>query len=771
MDILARQKLLRTLKATLEHLHRIHLLSQTIDSAQESTDHAEISRACILFESLTVAHPLFNPEYKCLQPISDRVALRVAHSMRFLRTSLRVACRNFDPTAYEKCMTEFYKLGAAKQFVQHVVQVFEEEARSVYDDAIALDAHASQKVISFFSMISGLVGQFLCVVRFHSSKNEREEGVKGIRREVGGEFLGSSLPFEYFGRLVVKILQNERVPLLTEQTTSLLHVFDAARRFYDVFLTSDLRANEILEGLKEREVAPRGGMEELTGLRRMSSKSKLGSGEEAMQRTRSGRWSMARDTEAEIAKALKAVALNCLSSCHMRHAEELRVITASPESWVRIRMTEDDIKSLFSNMYTGVDGKLCDVRRGPSACKGERKERLKIKFEGISSASMTFTTASLAMLRWVTEYATIGAMVPDVLSDALSDITDIFLILVHASIDMKSRVHTLQPEPFLKVLEDLLLERPNDKTIADFVPIGLKRSFDTFLCRYGSCELRRAEETNIEQSEERWGRSTPTTLASYSNAAGYLFGGGNICTLSTIRQCVAAEGIGTFCEVLERFTSDLEDQAQQNGTFKESCAPLKLASLKSAITLGKSVQKAFYGLLAWDIIGGWQAISAVAETCRSFHLWHDSRRKETATMPSPFVGEMLSRIMNGYSAHTLPPTAAERISVVVCETAMDVVLEGFSRVQHCSDTAAASQILLDVRMLDLALVEHTGIHPCPGHTRTEMYIKATFLDEQEVMKWTERYKRKLNLSDAHIRALIMGSRQEEVPIVDQIITL
>lgn len=666
-------------------------------------------------------------------------------------------------------MTEFYKLGAAKQFTQHVLQVFEEEASSVYNNTVALDAHASQKVMSFFSMISGLVSQFLSVLNFHSGKAEKG-GVEGVRREVGREFWGSSLPFERFGKLAVSILQNERVSLLTEQTTCLLLVFEAAQRFYDVLSIGNLSASEILEGLKGRDEAPRGGSEGITGLRRVGSSSKPESGEEVVQRRRSGRWSVARDTEVEIAKAIKCVALDCLSSCHVRHAEELKVITESPEAWIRIRMTEGDVKSLFSDLFNGVDGKL-SVWRESLANNREGKEELRPNFEEISSGCVTFTTASLAMLRWVTEYATIGVTVPGVLSDAFSNITDILLILVYTSIDMKSRVHTSQLEPLLKVLEDLLLERPKDKSIQDFVPIELERSFDTFLYRYGSNEWRGTEEAGIGQSKERWGRSAPTTLASYSDAAGHLFANASICTVSVIRQCVAAEGIGTFCEVLERFTFDLEDQVQQNGSFKESRGPLKLASLKSAIALGKGVQQAFYRLLAWDIIGGWQAISAVAETCRSFHLWRDSKREETASMPSSFVHEMLSRIKGAYSVHTLPPTAAERISVVVCETAMDVVLEGFSRVQHCSDTTAVSQILLDVRLLDLALVEHTGIHPCPGHARTEMYIKATFLNEQEVTKWTQRYKRKLNLSDAHIKALIMGSRKDEIPIVDQIVTL
>lgn len=665
-------------------------------------------------------------------------------------------------------MLGFHQLGAAKQFAQHVLQVFEEEGRAVFDDAVALDARASQKLMSFFSMVSGLMAQFLCVIRFHVGKNE-ERGADETRRDVGKEFWGRSLPFDQFGNLAIKMLHDERVALLAEQTTIVLHVFEAAQRFHGDISAGNLSAGESLEELVGKDNARRGSVVGVIELRRMGSKSKLGIGEGMVQKKKSGRWSTGAETEPQVAKAIKGIAQDCLSACHVRHAEELEMITESPESWIRIRMSETDVQSIFWGLFSGVDGRLGDLPK-ESSTTDEGKEKMKPRVEEIGLGSATFTTASLAMLRWVSEYATIGVTVPDVFSDALSNITDIFLILVHASIDMKSRSQTSQSEPFLKVFEDLLLERPKDKTIGDFLPMGLNRSFNIFLSRYGSEERRRIEDADIGQSKERWGRFVPTTLALYSNAAGQLFANGSMCTLSIVRQCVAAEGIGTFCEVLERFTSYLEEKVRHNGKLGESSRPLKMASLKAAIALGRAVQRAFYQLLAWDIIGGWQAVSAVAETCRSFYDWGDSNREVTASMPSPFVGEMLSRIKTAYSVHTLPPAAAERINVVVCETAMDIVLEGFSRVQHCSSTAATSQMLLDVRTLDLALVKYTGLHPCPGHTRTNMYIKATLLNEQELLKWAQRHRRKLNLSEAHIKALILGSRIEEVPIVDQIIT-
>lgn len=767
-EIRRRYRLVNSLKSTLQHLHRVYELSKRIQLAQSNADHAELSRACILFESLTTAHPLSDPRYKCLDLISARVAHAAVQSTRVLRASLREACRNFERVEYVRCMREFESLSAGKQFAHHVLHVFREEGVAVYEGVLVGEVRPCQRVLRLVSELSELMNRLGDFVAFHvESLGDRADEVG---REVGRELCAGEMPFDGFGRLVVALVGETRLALLGEQTKSLLNVFEAAQSFCELIKACD---KSVEHSLCVLEKANGDKKEETTDAgypRRKVSLSKLGNATDSLQRRRSGRALNGGIITEDIRKVVRALAFDCLSARHARHAEELHVITESPESWVRIRINERDMRSLLRDLFAGLDGRISKRVLGPDSTGRQLSDALETEYEDMSCASVTFTTASMAMLRWASEYATIGVTVPGAYADALSNITDIFLILVHASIDMRSRIRISASAPFLKVLEDIILERPQDKSIADFIPAEMKQAFEAFIDRYGSPGFRRAHDAYIGRSAERWGWSSPAQLPSYSRAVGQLFANSAFCTLSITRQCVAAEGMGTLCDVLEQFVIYLEEHVGSSKMFRESPWPLKAASLKSAIRLGRAVQGAFYELLAWDILGGWQAVSAVAETCRLIHQLSEPEKIETASTVSPFVNEMVSRIQRAYSMHSLPPAAAERISVVICETAMGIVLEGFSRVQHCTEAAGASQMLVDVRTLDLALVEHTGMHPCPGRTRTEMYVKATFLDEEEVTTWAQKHKRKLNLSDDHVKALIVGSRHEEVPIVDQIIT-
>lgn len=747
-EIRRRQHALQSLKATLLHLHRIHVLSQTIQSAQDIADHAHMSQACILFESLTSSHPLFDERYKSLHPIGERVAHAVAHAMRLLRTSLRDAALKCDSNLYFKCMEDFNKLGARKQFAQHVLQIFEEEGELCYSEGMKVEGKSSTRVIAVLSMLRNLVEKFMKIIEYHVRQTN------SICQKVGKELARRKLPFDIYGDLSIKCMEENRFGILNEQSTTCLYLLQAVHDLSNEMKLGRIQIMECLSRKTGLSYDVKNSIDSFTQLRRRRSSFKGLSedGIEVFRTYASLRAFQRKFGEEELRKALKRLALDFLSTCHLRHAEELQMITESPESWIRIRMNENDLETILSDLFSGIECRLTTSNTMESNIE-ERESSMLFsgsEYEEMNCVSTTFTTASLAMMRWVSEYATIGMTVPEIFSDSLSDITDIFLIFVYASVEMKSRFRTVSNEPLLKKLEDLLLERPKDKGIIDFISFENTNLFNTFSSRYGENEMQVTGD--IGHSKERWGHSSQVSMPSYSQVSDKIYRDSSISELFIIRQCVASEGIGTFCDVLDRFISYIEGNIYQTHGLKGN--PLKIGSLRSAISLGRDVQKAFYKLLSWDIVGGWHAISAVAETYRSVTLAARQSKSETTSSRSSYVTEMIERIRMAYVVHELPPLAAEQLGVELCEAGMLSILEGVSRVRNFIEIAEKMQILLDISELDMELMELTGLHPCPGRIRTEKYVKAAFMNLEEKQEWIRKYRRKFSLTERHIDALL-----------------
>lgn len=784
-EIQTRQNFLLSLQSLLHAVRRLHSMAQTISDAKGRGAHAVMAEACVQFESLNgSSHDRMDERFACLRSISEKVSMGVALSMRLLRASLRACCRKFNTADYAKCMMDFYDLGAISDFPSHVMQVFEEEGTRLFDDAMALDARPSEKIISFFSAESNLLAQFIGVLRFHANVSDGEEGprAKKIRLLLTTHFEDRAPPFRHFSELSVRIISLLKFSLLAEPTTALLQVFEAATSFCHLTVVAGSirrdQLNDIEFGFRKAprnrlasEASQRAVVGHSLKLRRGGSTSNVGGEKDSSQRKRSTRRAWSEEFHQPILISIKELAGDCLSARHARHAEELKVITETPESWIRVSLSSNDVKSIFQELFHGIHGRISSDEGGHGCVVGVlAKDHVVVALEELSSGSFTFTTASLAMLRWISEYATVGVTVEDAFPNALRDITDIFLILLYASVGMKSRSDLFASEPFLKFVEDLLLERPPEKSIETFISNGFVEPFRLFLARYGEDQRGESGDEFIDRTSERWGVERPLQLTRYTLAEGNFFSTHFVSEESILRQCVAAEGIGTLCDLLLKFLVYLTERVRPRSDVFAKAGAKRLASLRSAIALAEEVRKAFYKLLAWDIVGGWEAVSAVAETCRSFHEHTGARKDELASEASAFVSEMLSRVSSAFCPHAMPPAAAEHMSAVICEAAMDAVLEGFSRVRYCTHTAAASQILVDLRTLDLALVELTGLHPCPGRQRTEMYVKATFLDEREIRDWIDKHARKLTLSGYHVQALIEGSSRPEIPVVEQIIT-
>lgn len=783
-EIHRRKDVLLNLKESLSSIRRIRFLEKTISDAKIKGEHGLMSAACVRFESLNSSFPgRMDEVFVSLRSVADSVSLAVASSMRMLRASLRKSCTKFDPDGYSKCMQDFNDLGAASDFPSHVLQVFEEEATRLFEQVVALEAKSSQKVILYFSMLSSLLVQFICILNFHSkSLPEEDSGSENeqLRISLFPLFEKLSPPFRHFAKLAVRLVSGLRFSLLGQQTTALLQVFGASNSLCSLSAVRSFIPGSFMDnGLRFRA---RNGRNTRSGeletksnvlqLRRGGSHSNVGREKDSQQRKTSIRRAWEQDFHQSIMKTMKGLARDCLSAAHARHAEELKMITETPESWVRVRLTEGDVQTLFRELFHGLNGNTGRV--GEEACRtsDSLEAHAVVPCEELTADCVTFTTASMAMMRWISEYATIGGAMTEMMPDALGDITDIFLILLHASIDVKSRIDTptLGSDHFLQFVEDVLLERPEPKSIESFITLECQRFYQAFMDRYGQRRESLADQETSEVNSYRWGLERKMDLKQYSLAAGRFFQTPFASDVSIVRQCVAAEGMSTFCDVIERLSSFLAEKIQGHSVVFQEDATQRMASLRSAVFLGREVRRGFYGLLAWDIIGGWQAVSAVAETCRSFHDVPDYKKGELASTGSAFVDEMMARISCGFMAHFLPPEGAEQLGLSICETAMEVVLEGFSRVRYSTHTAASSQILVDIRLLDLSLVEYTGIHPCPGRVRTEMYVKATFLEEKEVREWAEQHQRKLGLSDAHIKALKEGRQQMEIPVIEQIIT-
>lgn len=776
-EVQQRKRILQHLKAAISHVQELHSVADSVLHANSTGDFVAMAKACSLFESLS-AKPRFRMEdqYKCLQSISDRVSHAVVSSMRTLRLSLRSCCTNFEEAKYQNCISNFYHLGAISHFPAYVFQAFEELASEAYSDILILEARPSQKLVTFFSKLSGLLIQFTNIVRFHAQMHQSHDennSANFLSNTVLPNFQLLSPPFGHFALLSKKLIGDLKHSLLSEPVTALLQVIEASQSFCDlaildktlsfdgkkdaIFFRSKLRqttAPSTSNLIENASVYLRRGRSE-TDPERMSSSSRP---------PRSGRQAWLHDFERPIAESMHQIAVTFLSAIHMRHSEELRIITKAPECWVRIPLTEKEIRQTIQDVLQGLEGTLQKFKEKQGLLPTSRT--LTNCMDGYCSASWTFTTASLSMLRWISEYFTIGIMAPGALSEALSNVSDIFLRLVHASIDMNSRVERPEADSFLKSMQDVLLERPHSKSISDFLPPSELESFQIFLHRYSDSDS--DSDHNVEAM--RWNDGPKLDLQYYSQAAGSFFSNAIKTRQGSIRQCVAAEGIGTLCEVMEMFCSDIESLILKGSRLAESYEASKMASLRSAIALGKRVQDAFYQLLAWDIIGGWDAISAVTETCRSFHRTQNDERNIIASESSPYVNEMLARISNSYVSSELPPIAAEHMGRVICSTAMGVLLDGFSYMRGSSHAMAISQMLINVRVLDLGLVEITGLSPCPGRVRTELFVKAAFLRGNELLVWIEKCQRKLGLLPRHVEALLANDIDEEVPIVDQIIT-
>lgn len=782
-EIQRRKNFLLQLKQSLSAIERLRSLAKTICDAKSNGEHGLMSESCVLFESENSAfRGRMDEVFVSLHSVAHRVSLAVATSMRMLRASLRTSCTKFDRKDYSKCMQDFQDLGAAPDFPSHVLQAFEEESNRIFEDAVCLEAKSSQKAITFFSKLSSLLAQFICIVRFHAESPSGGDKViarEELRMSMSPLFGALSPPFRHFAKLAVRLISDLKFSLLGEQTTALLHVFEAGNSICSLTVVGNSISSfdtENVLGFRAKSNSSFGSWTKKQNesasvqLRRGGSQSNLGGEKDARQRKASTRRAWEQDFHRPIMKAMKELACDRLSAAHVRHAEELKMITDTPESWVRIRLTEEDVRILFQELRNGINGRTSGTEpEGSDGARNNGESWAIDPFKEMNATSVTFTTASLAMLRWLSEYAKIGVTVTDSLPDALGDITDIFLILLHASVDVKSRIDTPESESLLQVIEDVLLERPQPRCLESFINPACKGYYWAFLDRY----MRQGNVEDVEVSNShysRWGLEHKIDLMQYSLAAGQLFPTPFASDVAIVRQCVAAEGINTFCEVIEGFSGCIIEKVQHHSNGFEDDATHRIASLHSAVVLGREIRNAFYELLAWDIIGGWQAVSAVAETCRSFHELSDSKKGEIASSCSGYVHEMLARIESGFVAHALPPAGAERMSLSICETAMGIVLEGFSRVRYCTHTAAASQILVDIRTLDLALVEFTGIHPCPGRIRTEMYVKATFLDQHEIVIWAQKHQRRLRLSDKHIKALRDGSKEMEISILEQIIT-
>lgn len=780
IQIQRRRKFLIGLQKALLEVHQLNNVAQDVVDAKNKGAHDKMSRACLAFEKLNSHGGIrLDDTYICLRDVSEFVSHAVAEAMQTLRTSLRAACKGFHPGEYRNCMRSFDNLGAVSQFSSHVLQVFDEEAAKLYHDADEQGRNTFATVMAFSADMHDLLTHLISVLSFHvrppDDVEEESEDDERIRIAVKRCFQQKPLPLKRFTELAATIIDEYRFSLISERSTSILAVFESFNYVCDMVIT----AGDVLlsqqdcgapfrskhrRSIKDNTAKDKEGFT----LRRAQSQAGLEEISLSSDSSRSERRAWRSDIRRPVSKALKEVANGCLTTSHARHAEELLVITSAPECWVRIQVSESSIRQMLEEILGGTGGRIREALQA--------KERPSLKSSGVGSekrmldtipSAWTLTTASIAVLRWMSEYVTIGITEPGALSESLSSGTDLFLMFLYSSIDMKSRARTSEADSWFRPLEGMILERPRTKTIGDFIPHDKTRTFNTFFHRYNTS----GKSVDVAKHEaQRWGNEHNLTLPHYRYAVGITFSNVFSSHEAIIRQCVAADGIGTLCIVMRKFFECAEDLVKHDQRLSENYQVQRMASLRASLLLGESVQKAFYSLLAWDIIGGWDAVSAIAETYR---LFHDPERPEgdvTAAAQSSYIDTMIERIKRSYLESNIPPQAAEEMGMVICSTAMGVLLDGFACVCRMGFVSAVSQALLDIRTLEMTLVELTGIHPCPGRTRTEAFVKATFLNGNDLDAWIEQHRRRLDLHDRHVRALQHGQEDIEVPIVDQIIT-
>lgn len=769
----ARRKFLLEMKATIMHIKSIQLVAKAVDDGLEQNDAGKVTDASFKFESLNATAPVrMDQRYTCLRPLAGSVALAVAGSMQMLRSSLRKSCLRFDPVGYAKCISDFNHFGASSQFLSYVFHIFAEEAKQIFEMALLVEAKACQKAEFFFSRMQSLLVQFSSVLHFPADfpYDEQEARIWWRCWEGSNQSSFPGPPFQQFSALAAGLLSHLKPELLREKCSSFLNVADAAKSLLEK-LTDARLAFESLRLSKREERVVRSQPDKPNPdviLLKGGAVIMNPGGRKAVRRRNSLTRIEAVEAMKTLSTAIQDMGMEWLADRHICRVEELLLNTNTPESWIRIKLPERELFVLLKNAFEGVGGRLGRKRKNYRDSQNPDEPFASIMSECISPAVVTFTPASTGILRWVSEYSTIAIAIAGILPDAVGAISDVFLTQVHSSVALNDSIHASRSKPLLKSVKDLVLEMPKEKAISDFINPAVKEVYKAFAKKYNT------QRVTPSDSKRQFQMRSPTAE---NCSQRYNYGGSALLSkpwghsgLVTL-QCVAAEEIGTLCHIVRRFANLIGSLSTHYTNLREYGGNLQLASLRSALSIGTEVQTAIYKLLAWDIIGGWDAISTVAATCRSFHQHGGVEMDETASTASPFVTEMVSRIECGYSDVSLPPKAAEKLAFAVCEAGMDTVLEGFSRVQHCSHTAAASQMLLDIRTLDLALVEHTGIHPCPGQMRTEMYVKATFLEEAELKQWIDRHKRKFGLSKAHLDALLLGCRRHEIPVVDQIITL
>lgn len=73
----------------------------------------------------------------------------------------------------------------------------------------------------------------------------------------------------------------------------------------------------------------------------------------------------------------------------------------------------------------------------------------------------------------------------------------------------------------------------------------------------------------------------------------------------------------------------------------------------------------------------------------------------------------------------------------VCQTAFDLVLEGYSRVKKCSTEGRAS-MTMDVSSLQTALEAIHTCRPPRGKTHVDTYVKASYLSDDEIVHWVHQ---------------------------------
>lgn len=783
-ELQRRRYLLQHFKSSIESIERLRSVAQTVCDANQNRDYVRMKEACTLFESLNSLHPKqMDQIFTCIRDVPDRVAVAVAASMKALRVALRALFSNFDPVMYAKCMRDFRDLGAQTEFPHHVLQLFDEEAVEIYKVAIAREEKPCIKVTSFFSGLSYLILQFVSMVRFHRNlpagfkTSDKDED---LYNSVGNLFRAHPLPYNRLGSLAVKFITALHAALINKQTKNLLCVFDASlRSCQDTIAGMPLtfhEGDEMARFRASRSVSNvglgngNGLVNKTVPLRRGRSQSDIGTKLRESSQNKSGRQIWLAGFDRPIIKAVHTLTLDCIHVIHARHREELSMITNSASSWIRMKMSRSEVQRMLSDLFHGIDGRIRACGRvGWAHESADNNSEYDALLADIDFESLTFSSISLSMLRWISEYVSIGFAVPTAVSQALTNVTDLVLALLQVSIDVESRAYIgPMAEQMLKSLENFLLQEPARKSIADFISPTFTNMFRAFQMRYVEQPPLHTD-ADTEKGPARWSCSTSLNLSPFSAISNRTSNDITLSREALERQCVAAESIGSICEILDKFSLYIDKKIQHHDKMSASYESHRMISLRAALSLGLELRSAFYKLLAWDVIGGWDAISAVAETCRSQYFKTDEAKASTATHASDFVYELIQRIKLACCC-ALPPPASERMRETMCEICMNILLEGFSRVQTCRDTAAISQMLVDLRTLDLELVEFSGLSPCPGRERTEMYIKAMFLEAGELDGWIDRYRRKLQLSELQVRTLINICQPAEIPIVDQIIS-